>query len=104
MSYVGPPRLRMVRLRGRRPSVTRHGAADVYSADATNLRPAPGHSALWRLDALGPLIARPLGRGGAAFGFRRGASVADSVVAGTCVRAGPPADRGVRLAAAWPLP
>lgn len=34
MSYVGPPRLRMVRLRGRRPSVTRHGAADAYSADA----------------------------------------------------------------------
>jgi len=34
MSYVGPPRLRMVRLRGRRPSVTRHGAADAHSADA----------------------------------------------------------------------
>jgi hypothetical protein len=34
MSYVGPPRLRVVRLRGRRPSVPRHGAADAYSADA----------------------------------------------------------------------
>jgi hypothetical protein len=34
MSYVGPPRLRMVRPRERRPSVTRHGAADAYSADA----------------------------------------------------------------------
>ena len=30
----GPPRLRTVRLRGLRPSVTRHGAADAYSADA----------------------------------------------------------------------
>ena len=40
MSYVGPPRLRMVRLRGRRPSVTRHGAADAYSADAPEPPPA----------------------------------------------------------------
>ena len=30
----GPPRLRMVRLRGRRSSIPRRGAADAYSADA----------------------------------------------------------------------
>ena len=33
------------------PFVTRHGAAGATAPTHLNLRPAPGHSALWRLDA-----------------------------------------------------
>jgi hypothetical protein len=101
MSYVGPPRLRMVRLRGRRPSVTRHGAADVYSADAPEPPPRSWSQRVVEArcqDARGPADLR--GRWGVAARLLMSAELSVlsliPVVAGTCVRAGPPAVPGGR--------
>ena len=101
MSYVGPPRLRMVRLRGRRPSVTRHGAADAYSADAPEPPPRSWSQRVVEArcqDALGPADLR--GRWGVAarlFDVRG----AGCLVGGSCrcwflCGAGPPAVPGRR--------
>jgi hypothetical protein len=110
MSYVGPPRLRMVRLRGRRPSVTRHGAADAYSADAPEPPPRSWSQRVVEArcqDALGPADLR--GRWGVAarlFDVRgAGCSVADSCRCWYLCGGGlSDSTWWVRLAAAWPLP
>ncbi len=110
MSYVGPPRLRMVRLRGRRTSVTRHGAADAYSADAPEPPPRSWSQRVVEArcqDALGPADLR--GRWGVAarlFDVRgAGCSVADSCRCWYLCGGGlSDSTWWVRLAAAWPLP